>query len=80
MERENSKLMITDHGDKIFLNAVNELDPEIYDVPLTIEFTTGWKIVKVTNSAADGIYNPRNNKIYINVVPNKEVVIERISY
>jgi hypothetical protein len=44
---------------------------------LTIEFITDWKIVKVSNSYADGIYNPRNNKIYLNVIPNHEIVIEK---
>ncbi|MEP7146658.1 MAG: polysaccharide deacetylase family protein [bacterium] len=77
-ERENSKLEITDHGDKIFLNAVSQLDPGIYNIPLTIEFSTGWKIVKITNSVVDGIYNPRNNKIYISVYPDKEVTIEKL--
>ncbi len=79
MERGNSKLEITDHGDKIFLNIVNKLDEYTYNLPLTVEFTTKWKIVKITNSAEDGIYNPRNNKIYINLIPNNEIVIEKIN-
>ncbi|MDZ4712180.1 MAG: polysaccharide deacetylase family protein [bacterium] len=78
-ERLNSKLEITDHGDKIFINAVNLLDTGIYNIPLTIKFITGWSVLKITNSANDGIYNPRNNEVYINLYPNKEVIVEKLN-
>ncbi|MEO8209725.1 MAG: polysaccharide deacetylase family protein [bacterium] len=76
-ERENAKLEIIDHGDVILLNAVTGLDTAIFSFPLTIEFITGWNTVRISNSAEDGIYNPRNNTILINVFPNKEVTIEK---
>lgn len=78
-QKENSRLEITDHDDRILVKIVNDLDRNIYNIPLTIEFTTGWSVVKVSNSLNDGIYNPRNNKIYINVLPNEEIIIENIS-
>ena len=75
-EKENSKIKITKYADLIFLNVVNTLDKDIYDQPLTIEFSTSVKKIKVTGSADDGIYNNREEKIYLNVFPGKEVTIE----
>ena len=78
-QRINSRLEITDHDDRILLKIVNDLDRNIFNIPLTIEFTTDWKVIKVSNSLNDGIYNPRNNKVYINVLPNEEIIIENIT-
>lgn len=77
-ERESSKLQITDHGDKILLNAITNLDSSVFNVPLTIKFITDSPVVKLTNSAEDGIYNPRNGFILINLYPDKEVIIEKL--
>jgi peptidoglycan/xylan/chitin deacetylase (PgdA/CDA1 family) len=78
-ERDNSKIEYTVHGDKIFLTAQSELDTSIYNIPLTIIFTTDWKVVKIVNSAEDGIYNPVKNVILINLYPNREVIIENLT-
>jgi peptidoglycan/xylan/chitin deacetylase (PgdA/CDA1 family) len=78
-EREVSKLEFTNHDNKIILKASNDLDTAIYNIPLTVVFTTDWKIVRVVNSAEDGIYNPRNNTILINLYPNREVILEDLS-
>ena len=79
LEREVSKLEFTNHDNKIILKVRNDLDTAIYNIPLTVVFTTDWKIVKVVNSAEDGIYNPRNNTILINLYPNREVILEDLS-
>lgn len=79
VERKNTTLEVIVHGDKIYLNAVNSLNSSVYNIPLTVSFTTNWRIVKVTNSAADGIFNPRDNRISLSLIPNKEVLIENIS-
>lgn len=78
-ERDNSKLEFTIHGDKIFLNAKSSLDTSIYNIPLTVIFTIGWKVVKIINSAEDGIYNPVKNELQINLFPNREVIIENMT-
>lgn len=78
-EEKGSKLEINNHDNKIFLKAVNDLDTTIYNIPLTVIFTTDWKIIKIVNSAEDGIYNPRNNSVLINIYPNREVMIEDLS-
>ncbi|MEO6695238.1 MAG: polysaccharide deacetylase family protein [Ignavibacteria bacterium] len=78
-QRDNTKLEISDHGNNIFLKLIDQLDKTIYDLPVTVEFTTSWRVVKITNSAEDGIYNPVENKIYINALPGKEILIENLS-
>lgn len=77
-ERENARLNITEHGTKIFVVAETGLDPSVYNVPLTIKFETNYRIVQITNSVSDGIYNPRGNVIYFNVYPGKEAVLENL--
>ena len=75
-EKNSSTVRTERYKDLIFLSIENELDIRTFNQPLTVEYTTNSKKIKVTNSAADGIYNARNNKIYLNVYPNREVTIE----
>jgi hypothetical protein len=74
-EKETSTLSVVEHDNLILLNVKNKLDSK-YDQPLTIAFMTSYKKLKITNSAADGIYEAREGWIYFNVLPNKEVIIE----
>ncbi|HMS65874.1 MAG TPA: polysaccharide deacetylase family protein [Ignavibacteria bacterium] len=76
MQKDNSKPEITDHGDKILLKVNCSLDNTIFNIPMTVEYTTNHKIMKNSNSLSDGIYNSVNNKVYINVLPGEEVIIE----
>lgn len=79
LERDNSNIEFTVHGDKIFLIARSNLDTSIYNVPLTVIFKTGWEVVRVINSYEDGIYNPVQNELLINLLPNREVIIENMT-
>jgi hypothetical protein len=76
-EKETSSLSVAEHDNLILLNVKNTLDSR-YDQPLTIIFVTAYKKLKITNSAADGIYETREGKIHFNVFPNREVIIEII--
>lgn len=76
MQKNNSQLDITDHADKILLKVSCNLDKSVFNIPMTIEYTTHYKIIKISNSLQDGIYNTVNNKVYFNVMPNQEVIIE----
>ncbi len=78
-EKELSKLEFTNHDNKIILKVRNDLDTAVYNIPLTVIFTTDWETVKIVNSAEDGIYNPRNNTILLNLYPNREVILEDLS-
>ncbi|MEA3497047.1 MAG: hypothetical protein U9R42_13555 [Bacteroidota bacterium] len=75
-ERENSTIRTTKYSNLTFLSVINKLDKKNYKQPLTIEYITSSKKIRVTGSVADGIYNNREGKIYLNVLPNKEVTIE----
>ncbi len=77
-EKKSSKIETTQYKNFIFLKVINTLDRNIFNQPLTVEFTTDTKIIKVEGSAADGIYNNRTGSIFINVFPNREVKIEII--
>lgn len=75
-EKQCSKIKFNKYKNLIFLTIVNDLDNKIFNQPLTIKYTIKNKKIRVTNSAADGIYNSRNGKIYLNIYPNQEVIIE----
>jgi peptidoglycan/xylan/chitin deacetylase (PgdA/CDA1 family) len=74
-EKEASTLSVVEHDNLILLNVKNKLDSK-YDQPLTIAFITAYKKLKITNSAADGIYEARDGKINFDILPNREVIIE----
>ena len=76
-EKENVKLKYNFTNDSCLLILESALDRNIYDQPLTIEFTTNWKVVKITHSAKDGIYNARNGKIYFPAFINKKIILEK---
>jgi hypothetical protein len=76
IEKDNSTIKTEKYKNLVFLNVINNLDKLLFNQPLSIEYLTTNKTIKVTNSAADGIYNARNNKIYLSVYPNREVTIE----
>jgi hypothetical protein len=60
----------------IFLKVINPLDMNIYNQPLTIEYKTRSRIIKITGSESDGTYSNKNGSIFINAMPNKEITIE----
>ncbi len=77
-EKEEAEIEISRYSNLIFLTITNNLDGNIYNQPLTIEFSTPAKKVKISGSASDGDYENRIGKIYFSVLPNKEVTIEII--
>ncbi|MBI9037338.1 MAG: polysaccharide deacetylase family protein [Bacteroidales bacterium] len=77
-EKESSEIRTSRYSNLIFLTVINKLDGNIYDQPLTIEFLTKAKKVRVSGSDSDGVYDNRNGNIYFNALPNKEVTIEII--
>ena len=78
IEKRRVRLKTQKFGDVTFLRLMSDLDPTVYDVPLSIRYTTKAKIVRITGSQADGIYNNRTGTIILNVLPGKEVRIEKI--
>ena len=77
-EKQKSRIVTKKFGDIIFLQIVSELNPAVYNMPLSVRYTSNVKIIRVSGSEADGIYNNRTGSIIINVIPGKEVRIEKI--
>ncbi len=77
-EKRKSKIETKKFGDTIFLRIVSELNPAVYNMPLSVRYASNAKIIRVSGSEADGIYNNRTGSIIINVIPGEEVRIEKI--
>jgi hypothetical protein len=75
-EKQNSVINIEKHNNIVFLSVNNSLNREIYNHPLTIEFTTNAKRIKIKGSEADGTYTNKSGYILINLLPNKEIILE----
>ncbi|HOY31014.1 MAG TPA: polysaccharide deacetylase family protein [Bacteroidales bacterium] len=76
IERTKAVIKTTLNKNTIFLRAEVNLDPDIYNHPMTIQASTPYKKFRITNCASDGIYNARENKLFFNVYPNQDVTIE----
>jgi hypothetical protein len=74
-ERERSSLKVERYQNMVFLEVLCPLDPEIFNIPLTIEYTTAARIIRLEGSESDGIFTVRNGKLLFNAKPNKEIII-----
>ena len=77
-EKEAASLKTEQYENMIFLKIVHPLDPSVYDYPLTIEYISDAKLIRIEGSENDGSYNNRDGYFLFNVLPNKEVTIEII--
>jgi len=77
-EREEAELRFKAGFNSYTLEIKSDLDMDIYNQPLTVEFSTDWEVIKITNCEDDGIYNPRNGKLYFSTKLNKKVIIEKV--
>lgn len=60
---------------KKYLTRIKIIVESEYDIPLTLKIKINWWKVKVEGSLNDGEYS---GSFYLNVVPNKEIVICRV--
>jgi peptidoglycan/xylan/chitin deacetylase (PgdA/CDA1 family) len=77
-EKMVSQIRTERYQDMIFLKVVNNLDPEKFDAPLTVEYSSAAKIIRLKGSESDGTYTNKDGTFLFNVMPNKEVIIEII--
>lgn len=77
-ERESAKLAYNLTHDSYVLTLESDLDENVYDQALTIEFETNWEIVKISHSEEDGIYNVRKGSLTFPAKLNRKIIIERI--
>jgi peptidoglycan/xylan/chitin deacetylase (PgdA/CDA1 family) len=76
-QRENTEVRFHSSGKKILIYTVTNLDKTVYNSPLTLEVHVPWKTAKVTGSTEDGIKEAEDGIIYINVLPENDVVITK---
>ncbi|MBL8028554.1 MAG: hypothetical protein JNL74_19170 [Fibrobacteres bacterium] len=75
----NSRLQTTindSHTSSVTLKTNKNLNHEL--IPISIEYTGNGRKINVTGSAADGIYELRNGKVILEIIPNKVTTIEVI--
>lgn len=77
-EKKESTVVTESYKNLIFLRVTHRLDEDIYDQPLTIEYRSDARIIRIEGSESDGTFNNRNGVIRFNVLPNKEIIIEII--
>ena len=75
-ERNESTIQSERFKNMIFLTIINRLDPNVYDQPLTLEFQSNARIIRLEGSETDGTYMNKDGSFQFNVLPNKEVTIE----
>ena len=78
MQHDAAKLEVSDHQDKFIIKLVCEVNGLDYYVPMTVVMETPWKYVLTEGTLHDGVYNPVNGKIILNVLPNKEFSVENV--
>jgi hypothetical protein len=77
-EKMESSVVTEKYQNMIFLKVINRLDADKFDMPLTIEFKSAARFIRVEGSETDGIYSGKNGSYLFNVMPNREIVIEII--
>ncbi len=75
-EKQASEIEVKRYENLIFLKIKNKLNPYIFNHPLTVRYYSTAKIIEVSGSANDGIYENRTGSILLNVFPEKEVKLE----
>lgn len=76
-ERDNTEINVFRSKKKIGIYTLNNLDRNIYNIPLTLEIGLPWKKAAVKGSLDDGIYEVKNGRIFVDVVPEQELIITK---
>jgi len=75
-ESEESVVKFTRYQNVIFLKIVNQLDRNVFDHPLTVNFKTSARTIRIKGSEMDGVFTNRTGEISFNARPHKEITIE----
>ncbi len=77
-QRESAKIETHTFGQIVSLRISHQLDAALYKQALTVRYHTDAKLLRISGSAADGIYNNRTGSIMFNVFANTDVKIEKL--
>jgi peptidoglycan/xylan/chitin deacetylase (PgdA/CDA1 family) len=76
-ERNGTEVKMIRTRKKIYIYTFTNLNKNIYDQPLTLEVKLPWKRVGVKGSQQDGIVETHNNRLFIDVLPEKEIILTK---
>ena len=76
--RNSAKLSVIQDRYSYIIELESELDPDVYDFPMTVAFRSDWKVVQIINSLTDGYYNPRDGMITIDMGINQKIIVKKI--
>jgi hypothetical protein len=77
-ERKTAKVQVLEvNNDKIRINLTSEVDPELYDYPLTLitEVPSNWNYCHVNQENLQGIYPVKSGKVMFEAIPNRGNII-----
>jgi peptidoglycan/xylan/chitin deacetylase (PgdA/CDA1 family) len=80
IQRDNTEISAIRTRKKIYINTFTNLNKNVYNLSLTIEVEIPWKKVSVEGSRNDGIIKTTDNRIWIEVTPEKQVILTKESY
>ncbi|MFW6019486.1 MAG: hypothetical protein ACOCPM_02795 [Bacteroidales bacterium] len=77
-EKQKSEIQITTYNDQLFFKLENDLDKDIFDIPLTVCYKTRAPYIQLSSEGKEYTLNNRTGKIYFNIIPGNEVTIKKI--
>ena len=77
IQRENTEFRTILCRNQIFIYSVTNLNKQIYNQPLTLEIKVPWKKVRIEGSLDDGVFETQNNKLFINVFPENQLILSK---
>lgn len=77
-ERKQAKIILhqSERSCSIKINGI-KLSPSM-QVPLTLGITLPWEWIRVAGSLYDGIYQIKDNQIFLDIMPEQEILIEKL--
>lgn len=76
-QRENTEVRIIRTGKKVVIMTVTDLDKAVYNLPVTLEINIPWDRVRVTGSLNDGVFVVKGKTLYVDVMPEQELIISK---
>ena len=78
-ERKHSKISVKNFDNTLFLQIKNNLNPNEFNVPLTVNYFTRAKKINIKGAVTDGIYNNKTGIVSFEVMPNTVVSLSEVN-
>lgn len=75
---ENSSINTDKYQNRFFITLENDLDHHYDNTVVTIKYEGPANLLRVSGSASDGVFRVRGGKLFIDMSPNREVIVEII--